>query len=250
MSSSSASYPQDFSDDKVSWTSFAKYFDLSARNNPAYQDLIANARETFSKLPLGDGPISDVGAGTGNFSIMLSRLYPDREVLHVEPDREMIGQAMEKAEGCSNLRFIQEPAEDLEATGHKWSAAISIHALYAMSDPKKALLNIYNNLNPGGFLFLCDLGKKHNSLDWAKYFFVSKFKSDGFFAAVKLMRDLAGLEKETQKITSQQVAGSSWTHNLATLSSLCAELGFEVLESRVVYRGYSNLLLCQKPGAA
>lgn len=230
----------------VDWSSYAAYFDLTAAHNPAYQAILQDVRQTFASLELLPGTIADIGAGTGNFSVMLASALPDHPVLHVEPDPNMIDAARNKAAAIPNLAFLSAEAEHIPVQPNSWSAAVTIHALYAMRDPARALTVIHENLMPGGYLYLVDLGKEHDSLDWGLYFFRSARKSIGFWGGVRLMARLAGLARQTARITGQQQSRRSWTHDVASLSVLCANLGFTVLRGETVYRGYSSMLLCRK----
>ena len=87
-----------------------------ARYRPGYpQEFFDYLRERFQLN--GTGRLLDLGCGTGELSIPLSKYF--RQVIALDPEPEMIGEARIKAndEGITNINWIEAGSDDLEEFG-------------------------------------------------------------------------------------------------------------------------------------
>jgi ubiquinone/menaquinone biosynthesis C-methylase UbiE len=231
----------------VNWRGFAEYFDLCAENNPSFQELRSSLLEQLGGLVLPPGPILDVGAGTGNFSIPLARMFPDRQIIHLDPEPGMNERAREKARqaGITNLSVREHDCHALELEPGSVAAIVTVHALYACPDPHAVIARVRPWLHPDGYLVACDLGRRHSSWDWGWYFFRHYWRRHGLVPALRFMARIRGFKQHTDQIGKSQRSGKYWTHTLEQFVQAFDEAGFSVVERRRVYRGYSNLALCQ-----
>lgn len=92
--------------DGVDWRSYAAVYDLMAEINPAYQELVDAYRRFATQLWLHpDDLLLELGAGTGNFSLVAADEWPKCRVLHVDANEGMNDQARRKREalGLTNV---------------------------------------------------------------------------------------------------------------------------------------------------
>ncbi|MDX9972022.1 MAG: class I SAM-dependent methyltransferase, partial [FCB group bacterium] len=146
----------------VDWSVYASRYDLMAGANPAYQELVRHCCETIMKLDISfGGTVADFGAGTGNFSTALALTLPGITVLHIDSNPDMIQHATRKAEAL-NLQNWHPIILDLESYHLPLpilQAAVTVHTLYTLKNPREAIARICSNLEPGGYIYAADLGR-------------------------------------------------------------------------------------------
>lgn len=235
---------------KMDWATYATAYDQMAELNPAYQELLATFTQAIKGWPLADGEtLADLGAGTGNFSSILAEQFPRCEIVHVDFDEAMNRQAATKA-GVRKLENIRHVTSDLAA--HEFppgslAGVVSVHALYTMANPAQTLRRMHNWLRPGGQAFLCDFGRPMNVADWRSFLFQSSRRQHGLVETLRKFwrgRVVAGANHE---ITRRQSAGEFWTHSHEEFVAAIRQAGFEVLRHEQAYRGYSDMVICQRP---
>jgi ubiquinone/menaquinone biosynthesis C-methylase UbiE len=240
----------DDSDESVDWEQYASAYDLLADNNPAYQSLVKEVVDVVSGLPLPAGAvIADLGAGSGNVSVRLAEDLPHAHVVHVDSATAMNVRAGAKA---SRRNLLNHRVEHCDAWGAPFrpgdlTAAVTVHALYALPHPREYLARIFEWLEPGGFLVACDAGREMNVLDWSWFLLRHSLRSHGLGQTVSLFRNTRVAAAENRKIGQEQRRGRYWTHELAEFRSAIELVGFEVLEAHVTYRGASDFVVARKP---
>lgn len=112
-------------------------------------------------LRTGD-KVGDFGAGTGNFSAVLSRLVgPQGRVYATEIQKNLVNALSDRVRK-SRLGNVEVLWADLEATGgskiidNSLDAAVIINTLFQMEDKQTALTEIARTLRSGGKLFIVD----------------------------------------------------------------------------------------------
>ncbi|MGZ4437762.1 MAG: SAM-dependent methyltransferase [Nocardioides sp.] len=86
-------------------------------------------------LHLPDGPVVDIGAGTGLGTIALAEAFPDREVLAVEPDRTARAVLAGRVADHGLADRVTVYADDVETADLPTCAgAIGIHLLCELTD--------------------------------------------------------------------------------------------------------------------
>ena len=234
---------------EVDWSSYAQAYDLMAENNPAYQDILERFKAETNKWALPpQSTLCDLGSGTGNFSLALASSFPHCRVLHIDADEKMNELAQHKAKGnqISNIEFITRDVETLSFDAQSLSVITSVHALYPLQHPQALIARLYEWLKPGGYLFVCDLGRVLNVKDWAAYLFVESIRKHGLAHTLGLFYRGRAIAKHNRHISRFQRTGAYWTHGQSTFRKVFEQAGFEVVSCECAYRGYSDIIVCRK----
>lgn len=233
----------------VDWSSYAEVYDLMTANNPAYQNILARFKAEIDKWELPpQSTLCDLGAGTGNFSLVLSSSFPHCHVMHVDADERMNEAAQHKAskEKVRNIGFVAENMEETSFEPQSLSAIISVHALYSLRHPQALINRMHEWLKPGGYLFVCDLGRTLNVRDWASYLFMEAAHKYGLIGALGLFYRGRAIAKHNRHISKNQRAGVYWTHDPQAFRNVFEQAGFEIIACEEAYRGYSDIVVCRK----
>lgn len=234
---------------QVGWSSYAKTYDLMAANNPAYQQLVAQFLNETQKWKFNAQEVLlDLGAGTGNFSLELAKRFPHCQVLHIDADPVMNETAQMKAnERCiTNINITTQEMRNISFPPETISAIVCVHALYSFPNPQNIIVNMWDWLKPGSDAFVCDLGRILDIADWSKYLFRELYRQHGLLKTLSLFYQGRSIAKQNRLIAASQKSGSFWTHSLAEFCQTFESAGFEILVSYETYRGYSDLVVCQK----
>jgi ubiquinone/menaquinone biosynthesis C-methylase UbiE len=238
---------------QVDWNSYSHVYDLMAENNPAYQEILSRFSGELNNWDLPPGStLCDLGSGTGNFSLALATAFPGCRILHVDSDRSMNEVALRKSRmlQVSNLEFKLQDMEHLALPAHSLSAITSVHALYPLCQPQPLIKRLYDWLQPGGYLFICDIGRVLDVNDWAKYLFAESMRKHGLTHTLRLFSRGRAVARHNRQISQRQRAGAYWTHSLQEFLSVFVEADFEIVSSEEVYRGYSDLIIARKQPTA
>ena len=84
-----------------------------------------------------------------------------------------------------------------------------------------------------------------NVADWRSFLFSHLTKELGVLKALKIIWKGREIAKQNKAILRAQQEGLYWTHSEAEISSAVEKAGFDVISKKVVYRGYSDYLLCR-----
>ncbi|PTQ66401.1 class I SAM-dependent methyltransferase [Celeribacter persicus] len=225
------------------WSAYAKAYDLMSDNNPAYQALLDDF-EAFLSTIEAPKRIYDIGGGTGNYTQIAARAFPDSEIHFVEPDVGMREAAQSKLAGYDAIKYDTVTLESFDVKDTA-DLIICVHALYAMPGQKQRLADLRRLLRPGGMLYLVDLGRPLDVEDWRKYMFINIKNKYGLTRALQIFWHGREVAKQNKAIFSAQKKGVYWTHTEEEITSAVTEAGFEVLRQQSVYRGYSDLLVCR-----
>lgn len=243
--SAKSTAPSTSADDnqKADWSAYAASYDLLSEYNPAYQDLLVEFEKTLTDV---EPPkvIFDVGGGTGTYSQIAAKRFPESTIYFVEPDKGMNLRAREKLSAHENVVYIEKPFQEVEAPT-KADFIICAHALYSMPAPQDRLDDLKNLLRPGGMMFLLDLGRPMDVADWRSYLFSHLVREYGFVKAIQVFWNGREIAKQNKAIFKAQQENLYWTHTEAEMTAAVEKAGFEVMAQKTVYRGYSDLLLCR-----
>ncbi len=228
---------------RADWSAYATAYDLLSEHNPEYQAILKDFEKFLGSIETPE-VIFDIGGGTGNYTQIAARVFPDSTVRLAEPDSGMISAAQAKLSAHDNVEYDTRALEDIDATGTA-DLIVCVHAIYAMPEPEQRLADLHRLLRPGGMLYLVDLGRFMNVSDWRSYLFKSLRKEHGLAGALRIFWQGREIAKQNQNILKAQQKGVYWTHTGAEIASATKAAGFKILRQDVVYRGQSDLLVCQ-----
>ena len=109
---------------------------------------LAEALIDFAGLPV-DGPVLDVGCGTGSVALELRRRFPGRSIWAVELSAAYLAFARRRENGES-IGFAQADATELPFDAGPFCASIAQLALNFMPDPKQAAKEMRRVTRSGG----------------------------------------------------------------------------------------------------
>lgn len=234
----------------INWNDYAEVYDLMAEKNPAYQELLRIFEEKIAALSLPDGGmILELGSGTGNFTMIYSRHFHTASLFCVEPDEVMNRKAREKCDrlGLQNITIQQESAEHCHFPADPLSACVMMHALYTFEQPEVMLSKVFHQLQPGGYLIICDIGRPINVREWTIYGIKASLKKDGLFKTIyNLYKIRSGLKFNKQAEQSHRQE-RYWQHSHEEFCEAITKCGFRLIEHFVTYRGCSDFVIGLKP---
>lgn len=234
----------------VDWSAYAQVYDLMADNNPAYQDLLTQFQSDMHLWDLRDhAVIADLGAGTGNFSLLVAQAFPSASVVHLDSNPAMNALAKRKAasRGLSNIDVLTTDIDKATFPQASIDAVVTVHALYSFPDPRATIQDIYQWLRPGGLVWACDLGREMNIGDWARFLFRESYRQRGLARTIQHFIRGRVITRENRRIAAAQRVGTYWKHALSEYRMAFETAGFRVTGARAAYRGYSDIVQAQKP---
>ena len=220
-----------------------------ALNNPAYREILADYEKELKSWPCESVErLADLDTGVRHFSLMAARQFPDAQILHVEANAPVITHAPSQAhESPLNLRFLQADLERLTVKPESLSAIVSVHALFRLKMPQVLLRKMHSWLQPGGRIYLCDVGRPIHALEWRNFILKSSLQSQGWRKTLELMTRDRAIYREHKQMAKLQKQGRCWMHSHETFVEAVNSAGFEVLRHQTIYRGCSDLVVAMKP---
>ncbi len=233
----------------VDWSSYAAVYDRMAEMNPAYQDLLDSYRHFIVQQWLHPGDLLlDLGAGTGNFSLVAADEWPHCRVLHIDANEEMNAQARTKGQalGLTNIDVRCQDIAELDLPADSVASISMVHTLYALPDPQDVIRRMMHWLQPGGTVFACDPGRPLDMAEWGRYLFRNACAEHGFWRAAGLFWRCRKALTQNRRISESQRSDRFWLHDAAAFTRAFVDAGFEVESCRSVYRGVSDLIVARK----
>lgn len=252
-----ATAPRPGDAEATDWAAYAEVYDLLAEHNPAYQDLLHRIRDAAERWTLPAGArVADLGAGTGNVSLMLAAMHPEWQIVHVDRNEAMNRRAALKAvqSGCTNLtvRTLEVGGRGgdppLPFAAGSLSAVVTVHALYAFPEPQRVLARMFEALQPGGLLLACDAGRMSSVLGWMVHVLGTHWRRHGLAATLSFWRRARRAAALNRPLARAQRQGLLWRHTSVQFVAAIEAAGFEVVEACEAYRGNSDFVIARKPG--
>ena len=234
----------------ISWSKYATKYDELVVPLPCYQDnirLLTDFLEEVSEQ-LEAPRICDVGAGTGIYIQSMASILPDADFLHVDRNTSMCAYAKTRYERLSlPVQILNTPAEDLSIEAESLNVVTAVNSLYTLPSPEDRLKDIYSWLEPGGYFFAIDFGRRQDTIDWTKYFFKELFHREGIMGGLKQTPSAINLFRRQNEGVAAQDSGDYWIHTTEEFELALVGAGFEVIRIETCYRGYADLGICIKP---
>jgi ubiquinone/menaquinone biosynthesis C-methylase UbiE len=235
----------------VDWNDYARCYDLLCDLNPAYTELLEEFRAFALSSISPRSRVLDLGGGTGNFfcKALPSTIAGSSELIHLDADAGMLSIANKKyvARGLQVKTVHRDASKSVFPVG-SLDCILSVNALYAMPHPEVILRRAFHWLRPGGSLFLIDLGRIQDTLEWTSFLVRSNRRALGIARTLRvLLNEGRVISRANRRIADAQRAGVYWQHTAEQLQQTLTHIGFELHTVRTVYRGYSDLALARKP---
>ena len=129
----------------------------AATDGAAYQRFIGRwTRRLAGPLvafagPLPDGPVLDVGTGTGNVAAALRDAEPSRKITGIDVAGPYLAYARERAD-CEGVTFVQQDAAAPDLPDDQFAGAFSCIVMNFLKEPAKALSEMCRVVMPGGMI--------------------------------------------------------------------------------------------------
>ncbi|MGC9099114.1 MAG: class I SAM-dependent methyltransferase [Candidatus Micrarchaeia archaeon] len=112
----------------------------------------------------GKKKVLDVATGTGRIAFAIARKYKNYDVMGIDINSEMLGEALKKGRGLKNLSYSLGNVESLEFEDNKFDIVVSAFSLSLFDDLPKAVAEMHRVLKPSGKLILMDMLKPKDSV--------------------------------------------------------------------------------------
>lgn len=111
--------------------------------------------------------VLDIGCGTGSFCILVKRLYPDSEIVGLDPDAKALARARRKSKQTGvDIQFDQGFSESLpygDATFDYLFSSMMFHHLQ-LKDKEKTMREVRRVLKPGGLFAMVDFTEPESAI--------------------------------------------------------------------------------------
>ena len=231
----------------VDWNAYAEKYDMLLTYNPFYQEAL---REVLSRvrnwnIKAGD-QIADVGAGTGNYSVEVAKLFPQASVLHIDADHGMNSMAAKKATGLDNFQILDKPVDKVQFAQDSLQGLLCINAIYTFPNPQAELQKMYRWLAPGSRIVLIDAGRIMNLRSWTLALTWRLLRKYGWRTTLKVLKEAKAVSQQNAYIRENQRNGTFWTHSHEEFCEAVKAVGFQIEHADICFRGDCDLLIARK----
>lgn len=152
---------------KNNFSESVSYYDRNAAIQKQVAERMAKALEPWRRS-IPEGPILEIGAGTGFFTQYLLEMYPDRNLLISDLSDEMVRFCREKFGSSGSVEFTVLDAENDVLQEKKYALITGSYVAQWFKHPSKSLSKIASYLKPGG-LMLISFPAKESFTNWKRY---------------------------------------------------------------------------------
>ena len=230
----------------IDWAQYSRDYDRMVEINPYYELnmrlVMELCREMLPEIPES---VCDLGAGTGNYILRLSELFPEASFVHVDSNAAMNDLARQKYEAQGlEVQIVESDMERWEPTNGTYDLVFCINALYAFGEPTAPLKKIRNSLTSRGRFVVVDYGRTMDVLGWTAELLRHLYRTRGVGGIVTALRSAPGIMRQNSVGSKMQRSGEYWTHSNEEFLCALREAEFEVLRSGTCYRGACDYALC------
>lgn len=231
----------------VDWNAYAQKYDMLLSFNPFYQQLHKEVIHNLKDWEIGTGSIiADLGAGTGNYSVEMAKLFPGAQVLHIDNNKGMNEIAVKKAENLPNFQVIEKSIEEVGFEENSLQGLICINAVYTFPRPENVLRKMYDWLAPGASAIIVDPGRIMSLLSWKMAIAWHLIKTYGIKKSIEIFKESEAVGKQNAFIRDQQKNGVYWTHSHAEFCAAVQKAGFHIESSNTCFRGDCDMVVARK----
>lgn len=226
----------------------AQQYDMFMSYNPYYQSLHQEVTGYLRnwKIPSGS-TLADIGAGTGNYSVEMARIFPQATILHFDNDEGMNAvTAAKRPVSMTNHHIYRQHVDDIQMPDESLNGLISIHALYTFPDPATSLRRMYQWLEPGAPAILVNTGRIMNVLSWQIAIGWYLLRHYGLRKSLDIMRRGKEVSRQNAHIRDRQRRSLYWTHTHREFVEAVRKAGFEIELAKKTFRKYSDLVVVRK----
>lgn len=152
---------------KSNFSASVSYYDKNATIQKKVADRMAKALEPWQRS-IPDGPILEVGAGTGFFTKHLITMYPNRNLQISDFSDAMVQFCLEKFGSSDSVEFTVLDAERDVLQENKYALITANYVAQWFTYPSKSLAKMASSLKPGG-LMLISFPAKESFSNWKQY---------------------------------------------------------------------------------
>lgn len=234
----------------VDWHTYAEKYDMLLDYNPFYQELRQEVLEKLSHWDLlPGGCIADLGAGTGNYSVAMAKVFPQVKVFHVDNNPGMNTRATKKAAKLQNFQLIEKDINQVHFDPASLQGLVCINAIYTFPQPHDMLKKMYDWLAPNASAIIVDPGRIMSIVSWKMAIAKYLIKTHGLAKTLVIMREGRAVAKQNAYIRKMQQNGTFWTHSHEDFCRVFKQIGFRIELSKTCFRGDCDLVVIRKPTA-
>lgn len=235
---------------EVDWNAYSRKYDMLLAFNPFYQEAFQRIMDQLKAWNIqAGGKVADLGAGTGNYSVEVARLFPEARILHIDSNPTMNKTALEKAEGLQNFSVLDQGIHEVEMQEQSLNGLLCINALYTFPEPEEALQKMYNWMIPGAKAVFLDPGRIMNMFSWRVAISRYLIKTYGLRKTLAIFKEAKVVGQQNAYIRAMQKNGTYWTHSHEEFCKTLERTGFEIETSSICFKGDCDLVLARRPEA-
>lgn len=227
------------------WNQYARFYDNLSKYFLPYQALVVevcdHVEHNSNRQPLR---ILDAGCGTGNYTWELTRR--GNHVIGIDNSPVMLDHAEAKRKTDAHYPDFRQHdlATPLPFDPNSFDAALCVHVLYTMQNPRAFLQQLRTVVHQQGCVVLVTLQRPVDLIGSI----TDSLKVDGWRAKLQILRAAVGVALLNMIINLKQRQGVYQLMNEVQLGAAITEAGFSVITTATTYtRGVSALVVGGKP---
>ncbi|MFO7800011.1 methyltransferase [Rhodohalobacter sp.] len=135
------------------FSELANDYDQFARIQKETAERLAKALNPW-QFSIPEGPILEVGAGTGLLTQHIAKMYSNREVLVTDISDEMLHLNRKYLSDYTHLQYQNLDVEDAEWEDEKCALITSNFLIHWLKNPAETIAKMLPSLKPGGLLLM------------------------------------------------------------------------------------------------